>query len=280
MGLDATVRCNCFEKGKLKPGPVPYEDLYIDDEGYLSSRKIDEAYEKYDYRRFEARYGALQRDFEDWRRDCCDHEDGDYCSEWVSNWAGCAQFKQLLEAAGGKNEFPLLSNFLPKANGGFYPAEKAEATLAELDRFIKVISTVEQWVLCDLETNEQIWSSTDNGSFTWMYGPFERAGMEGGKVFFASAKNPLIETSHFKQIPMGHPDKMGCQKMKIICLDTKEETEIFDSIGPDGSPKIEREFYVTSKTAPVLFEGKYWTAERLRNLLIASKETGNPIRWY
>ena len=32
MGLDAFVRCRCFEEGKLKPGPIPLEDLYIDDE--------------------------------------------------------------------------------------------------------------------------------------------------------------------------------------------------------------------------------------------------------
>lgn len=41
MGLDATVRCRCFEEGKLKPGPVPYDDLYIDGEGYIASRRLD-----------------------------------------------------------------------------------------------------------------------------------------------------------------------------------------------------------------------------------------------
>ena len=41
MGLDASVRCRCFEEGKLRPGPVPLEDVYVDTEGYLSSRKLD-----------------------------------------------------------------------------------------------------------------------------------------------------------------------------------------------------------------------------------------------
>lgn len=67
--------------------------------------------------------------------------------------------------------------------------------------------------------------------------------------------------------------------MRIICLDCNAETEAFDSLGPEGSPKAQREFYVTSKKAPFLWEGKYWTAERIRNLLVASIETGNPIRW-
>lgn len=42
MGLDAFVRCRCFEEGKLKPGPIPFEDLYIDDEDYISSKFLDQ----------------------------------------------------------------------------------------------------------------------------------------------------------------------------------------------------------------------------------------------
>lgn len=30
MGLDATVRCRCFEEGKLKPVPVPFDDLHAE----------------------------------------------------------------------------------------------------------------------------------------------------------------------------------------------------------------------------------------------------------
>lgn len=62
MGLDATVRCRRFEEGKLKPGPVPLEDLCIDDEGYLWSRKLAAASKKFDHRQIEARYGVLERE--------------------------------------------------------------------------------------------------------------------------------------------------------------------------------------------------------------------------
>ena len=65
MGLDASVRCRCFEEGKLKPGPVPFEDLYIDEEGYLSSRKLSEAYSKYGYRQYREHYGDLDDAFEE-----------------------------------------------------------------------------------------------------------------------------------------------------------------------------------------------------------------------
>lgn len=279
MGLDATVRCRCFEEGKLKPGPVPMSDVYVDEEGYLSSRKLDAASKRLTYRQFDARYGDLQREFMHWVDSCCEHEGGEYCSEWVSNWAGCAEFKSLVEDAGGEAEFPLLSKLPPEANGGTYPAEMAAATLEELDRFIEKVIDVDEWVLCDSETDAEIWTSTEKGSFPWMMGPFDEVRMTGGKVRFSYVGHLPVETTHFKQVPLGEPDKRGHQKMEIVCLDTGATTVTFDSVGPVGAPKIEGEFYVTSKKAPFLYKGKYGTAERIRNLLVASLEKGNPIRW-
>lgn len=280
MGLDATVRCTCFEEGKLKPGPVPVENLFIDEEGYLASRKLAWAHREFDYRRFQARgYRELEREFEAWLMHCCEHVDTDYCFEWVSNWAGCAEFRSLVDEVGGEQEFPLLSTLLPDGNGGIYPAEKAEVTLAELNKFLEKISDIDLWVLCDLETDDEIWSSTDGATFTWRYGPNDRVGMCGEKVFFVHGDDPVVETTHFKQIPVGKPDCKGRQKMHIVCLDSDAVTETFDSLGPVGAPKVEREFSVVRKRAPFLYEGKYGTAERIRKLLVASIETGNPIRW-
>ncbi len=278
MGLDASVRCRCFEEHKLRPGPVPYEDLYIDCDGYLSSRSLDEAHDRYDYRQYQARYGQLSDEFERWAEQPCEHEWGDYCSEWISNWSGVSAFRDRVEDAGGEVEFPLLSHLLPHANGGQYPVELAEPTLKELDRFIKKVSDVDEWVLCDHETDKEVWTSTEGGSFTWMYSFNQRIGMSGGKVFFAGPDS-YIETSHFRQEPTGDPDVHGAQRMRIVCLDQDAETFAFDSLGPEDSPKTAREFYVTSKKAPFLYEGKYWTAEYIRRLLVASIETGNPIRW-
>ena len=174
MGLDASVRCRCFEERKVKPGPVPVEDLYIDSDGYLASRKLDEARETYDGRRFEARFYELDRAFDAWLEQCCEHEDGECCTERVGNWAACGEFRYLVRKAEGEEHFPLLSHLLPDGNGGTYPVERAEATLKELE--------------CFLET--------------------------------------------------------------------------LPAIDPD-----------------VFYEGKYYTAESIRNLLLASIETGNPIRW-
>ncbi|MDO4291087.1 MAG: hypothetical protein Q4C41_07675 [Eggerthellaceae bacterium] len=279
MGLDATVRCRCFEEGKLSPGPIPYDDLYIDEDGYLSSRRLDAAYAKYGFKQFRAKFGDLQDAFDNWLNRCCEHEDGDYCLEWVSNWAGVARFCNLVEEAGGEREFPLLSRLIPEGNGGTYPAAKAKETLDELERFIEAAHSVKEWVLQDVETETEIWTCAPNSSFAWMHSPFDRAGMDGDKAFFEHAGNNVVKTSHFKQVPAGPVSQNGNRPMRIICLDTGAETSVFNSIGPKGSPQVEREFLVVSKEAPFLYEGKYPTAERIKRLLQASIEIGNPIRW-
>lgn len=54
---------------------------------------------------------------------------------------------------------------------------------------------------------------------------------------------------------------------------------MFDSIGPQGAPKVAREFWVEQQEAPFMYEGHCYTAERIRSLLVASVETGNSINW-
>lgn len=52
-----------------------------------------------------------------------------------------------------------------------------------------------------------------------------------------------------------------------------------DSIGPHDASKVSGEFWVEPREAPFMYEGRYYTAERIRSLLVASMETGNPIYW-
>lgn len=278
MGLDASVRCRCFEEGELNPGPVPVDDLYIDADGYLSSRTLDSAREQYDYRRFDARYGALEDEFYEWLHHPCGHADGEQCCEWVSNWSGVSTFKSLVEEFGGEQEFPILSTMLPSGNGGLFPADQASAALEELDRFTEMVVDVSVWELRDAECDEVVRFWTKTEAVTWMMGPRDCVGAQGGYVFFKHAGRPCVRTNHFKQMPLGKPDANGCQQMYIVALDTGEATETFNFLGLKGMPKAEQEFYVTSGNMP-LYEGEYGVAERLRRLLLAAQGTGNPIRW-
>ena len=140
MGLDGTVRRRCFEEGRLRPGPVPLEDVYVDEEGYLASRTLDEARERLTRRQFDARYADLERAFDDWLHSCCEHEDAELCAEHVANWSGCAEFRELVDRAGGEKNYPLLSALLPDGNDGTHLAEKAAAALAELERFAEWVA--------------------------------------------------------------------------------------------------------------------------------------------
>lgn len=90
MGLDANVRCTCFGEGGLRPGPVPVEDLYIDDEGCLASRTLNRCRCELDVRRFDARYGALAEEFDAWLEQSCEHVQGEQLETHVDGISDCA----------------------------------------------------------------------------------------------------------------------------------------------------------------------------------------------
>ena len=58
-----------------------------------------------------------------------------------------------------------------------------------------------------------------------------------------------------------------------------ERIRVFDSIGPQGAPKVAREFWIEQQENPFMYEVRYYTAERIRSLLGASVETENSIYW-
>ena len=120
MGLDAFVRCRCFEEGKLKPGPIPFEDLYIDDEEFICSKLLDQKRKELSSEQFEELYGDLERDFVDWTYNACEHEDGEICSERVGNFCGLLSIGAVLSSDEGESKYPLLNNMLPDGNGGLY----------------------------------------------------------------------------------------------------------------------------------------------------------------
>lgn len=65
--------------------------------------------------------------------------------------------------------------------------------------------------------------------------------------------------------------------MDVAPSETGERIRVFDSVGPQDAPKSAREFWVEQREASFMYEGRYYTAERIRSLLVASVETGNSI---
>ena len=73
MGLDATVYCDCFEKGTLRASPPPDWQVYVDETGQRCSRS--ECLE-------------ISHEFDQWsQHEACEHEGGELVSHWLGNVA-------------------------------------------------------------------------------------------------------------------------------------------------------------------------------------------------
>ena len=84
MGLDASVYCDCFERGRLRTPPRPEWGVHVDEEGGRSptTKDLDE-----------------QIAFDAWNyRDACEHENGVLLHQRLGNISLIGLFRQLLNA--------------------------------------------------------------------------------------------------------------------------------------------------------------------------------------
>jgi hypothetical protein len=84
MSLDASVYCDCFERGRLRSPPRLEWGVYVDEEGARSpaTRDLDERVA-----------------FDSWNcRDACEHEDGVLLHHRLGNIALIGLFRKLLNA--------------------------------------------------------------------------------------------------------------------------------------------------------------------------------------
>lgn len=283
MGLDAFVRCRCFEEGKLKPGPIPFEDLYIDDEDYISSKFLDQKRKELSSEQFRERYGDLESDFLDWMDSACEHEYGEICSERVGNFCGLLSIDAVLSSDEGESKYPLLNNMLPSINDGLYPVEKAQPTLNELDRFIEEHAKVQGYQLIDEETHKVIFSRAFDDGFCMYCDGNINYGFAKDKMYFHQNKlSQSYQTDHFYQIPAD--DYKQTQKVVVYCDDPNNCESNFRMTlrGPidiklDNS--VLRSFSVQKATLDFKETSHFWRLNKIRNLLIASIETKHPICW-
>lgn len=276
MGLDAFVRCRCFEDGKCRPAPVPWEDLFVDEEGYVSSRTLETAYQELGWKDYRKQYGVLSDAMWEWNEHPCEHENGKYCSEWVGTWAGVSGYRALI-ASVGQEKLPVLSKMLPEANGGCFPVELAEAALRELDILDEESSKTED-VLIEGENGEEAWRISSGHPYAFMFSPRGyQVGLADEGLFVAEGDRIVFLSAHFRQTPTGYVEN-GDHEMLLESLDeggnpTGERYKVFGSLlhGKDA----EMSFVVRRMQS----EGQTWRSDVLRRLLRASLETGNPIQW-
>lgn len=102
--------------------------------------------------------------------------------------------------------------------------------------------------------------------------------MVGDSIHFIVGGREYV-SRRFRQEPVGPVYENGDQPMTVFLSETGESFRITNFIGPYDAPKVSREFWVEPREAPFMYEGHYYAAERIRSLLVASVETGNPIYW-
>jgi len=125
LGLDATVRCRCWEDGLCAPTRLK-SHTHID--AGSNSLDVDLPWETFKDEILE---------FDQWVVHACAHPEMMQASEWIANWAGVRALQNALRTA-GENEFAGLLRELPNNNGGLTFPEAARSCLEELDRFESV----------------------------------------------------------------------------------------------------------------------------------------------
>lgn len=290
VGLDAYVRCRCFEEGKVTEPPLPIDDLYVSEEGNIESRLLDKERERLDSRRFDARYGALSDALHDWQDSCCEHPNMEICNERVCNISGWVELRWLFEQLGPIT--PTLSEMLPHANGGQFPASRAESALRELDILEKRVPELlpdRYFDLFDCKTGMVRWRHQIGEPYDGF--PFAR--FAGGELYVWAdykddvddLKSAALHSAHFKATLIeGRIDPYRNQERKGTVLLEDLEGNCPPTRIPWGwmcdMDHLFREDPVEYRVG--ISSDEEWAAQKfaiLRRLLHASLETGNPIQW-
>ena len=279
MGLDADVRCRCWEEGRVASPPPFAQHVRVDEEGWPG---LDLPWQGN-----QDKHRAL----DDWRQTCCRHKNMRYADEHISNWGGYHLFQAKL-AEFGWPHFPTLQRILPESNGGTVSPADSAAALEELDDFARR-DFGKQIVLVDADTSEvlQEYVPQYEGVFSW--GP---GGWQGGvdpEGFFVRRQygglmkwlgtRELFRSRRFTQDKVGSREflfrdertgataasPMGVSKPGVLTVDPKD--------GGGDSPAYPKRLTVESRRLDA--EAFEYILRPLRVVFRASVVTGNPVRW-
>lgn len=166
MGLDAYVRCTCWEEGKTSPPPVPRARVVLNPES--DELDLDLPWEG---------HREAHAAFQDWLETCCPHSRMQLASERISSWAGVRHFQAALRTLGA-DRFKTLLAAIPDTNSGRTDARDAKACLEELGRFEAQGPFGRRIHLTDAESGEVLHDYVEDygGVFAWL----GREGIEMG----------------------------------------------------------------------------------------------------
>jgi hypothetical protein len=182
MGLDASVRCNCYREGLATTPPVPAPLIVLDRDGWFN---LDMPYDgnKDEFRRLD-----------EWVRSGCTHPDMVFAHARVAGWDAYRVFREALGRVGWAR-YPTLRDELPELNGGTTEAAAAVAALDELADLRRRPELGRTWYLVDEDTDEPIAAHTasDGGTIVWDGGSRLAIGIDPRGLFVVSAEPPARE---------------------------------------------------------------------------------------
>ncbi|MEU5880130.1 hypothetical protein [Spirillospora sp. NPDC047279] len=264
MGLDAFVRCRCWQDGLVSEPPFPRALIVEDEDGYLGLSVPYEGNEELDVA------------FYQWKETgACPHEDMDAVSVRISNWGGYRVFQEALLTAGAEH-FPVLCAELPDGNGGALPPELARRALAELDFFRYRADLGEEIRLVD-EANERTlatYVAGYDGVFVWDGSTRHQAGVDPGGFFVRGLDEPheeVFRSSRFSQ------ESAGERLVRFSDAHRSVTIALSGPIRTDSEGDHPRDLRVVS--SPVTADDFAYILVPLDTVFRASIETRNPVQW-
>ena len=279
MGLDAFVRCNCYEEGKAKPF-IPNIELYYDDDNYIDVVRTPNMSEE--------EYIKLSNDVYKWSRNCCEHRYMHCCRKRVGSWADIRSFTQALEAF---DCFNTLLSIIPSGNGGYVKLEQAKAALKEISFFAEKIGEYANTSLLNKNTGSEVYHyiARYNGEFAWSKKANQIIGLDADGLFVKkyNSGREIFRSMNFTQqvftakskfcikhfLGKQVENKKGRPEAVISDTSSGKSVKIFTAIA-DSDKKVS--FEVIKRKMNI---NDFYAYLPLKSLLEASLETGNQIVW-
>lgn len=276
MSYSAFVVCNCYQKGKTTEPPYK-EYIKFDEDGLYLDIPNDLWNEN------EKKVLQMDSEFDNWKNNACEHEEMELCYEYLSNTLGMGEFKGVIERLGGKEKFPILSKFLPTANGGTLPANFATEALNEINEFEKQKLNENRILLFEISTNELKATVNADTYLIFVFTAYNKNNYgidKDGFFILENVKENGQEVSYVVFRSKNFIQKY-ISKEKFQFIDKKTNHNFICNVGlhpHESNPKKEYEFLIKENTVKITDEYKYMT-EPLKKLIKASIESGNPIHW-
>lgn len=276
MSYSAYVICNCYKDGKTTEPPHK-EFLKFDEDGlYLDIPS--ERWEKDDEKVYQ-----MCADFDEWKRTACEHEEMELADEYLSNISGMGAFRHIVSELGGKSKFPILTEYLPTANGGILPSEYAQQALDELFLLEKEQSIEEKVVLIEKSTGSLKASVSTDTYWFFVFTAYNKNTYGIDKEGFFILENVKEKGEEVSYIMFRSNNfiqqTISKERYKFIDISSGECYECSVKLHPnEDEAKDDYEFEVQTERVGITNEYEYMI-EPLKRLAKASIVSGNPIHW-